>query len=145
MSSLPERNVLDQETIRFERHLKRYPASVFGEEVQREIYFIFWREISCLPPGAVVDGVNPEFVETTKRGVEITGSIWFLPEGCPAFLREGKWAFHLCLSKPGFPAIESVSVEKVRRADITDSCFDGRTLRVIVNDTKSKTDEAPAD
>jgi hypothetical protein len=115
-------------------HLKKYPTGAFTKEIWQEIEFIFWRErVSCLRPGMTGDGVDPVSIETTKRGVEISGAIWFLPEG--------SYALHLCLSRPGFSSIESVSVGKLRRAVITGASLEGRTLKITVMDNPDATDE----
>jgi len=112
--------------------LKKYSASVFAKEIWQEIEFIFWRErVPCLPSGSTGDGIDPVNIETTKRGVEISGTIWFLPAG--------NYDLSLCLSRPGFSTIESVSVSKLRRAAITDSSLEGHTLMITVTDT----DETP--
>jgi hypothetical protein len=105
--------------------LKEYPTSAFSEEIWQEIDFIFWREsVSCLPAGRTGDGVEPVNVETTKRGIEISGRISFLPEG--------SYDLELCLSRPDFSSIESVSVARLRQAVIVECGLEGRTLRVVV-------------
>ena len=80
-----------------------------------------------------MDGIDADSIETTKRGVEISGTIWFLSTG--------KYALHLCLSRPGFSSIESVSVSKVRRTTITDSSLERCTLKITVAVSCAGTDE----
>jgi hypothetical protein len=104
--------------------LKKYPTSVFDREVWREIYLIFLRErVPCLP-SVSGDWVQPIFIETSKRGVEISGEIGFVPTG--------NYMLYLILSRPSFPSIESVSVSKLRRAVIADSRLDDCTLYITV-------------
>jgi hypothetical protein len=108
--------------------LKKHSTSAFTEDIWREIDFIFWRElVPCLPSGVTPDGIDPVTIETTKRGVEITGTMSLLPAG--------SYDLALCLSRPGFSSIESVSVSKLRRAAITDSSLKGHTLMITVTDT----------
>jgi hypothetical protein len=105
--------------------MRKYPTSVFASEIWQEIEFIFWREhVPCLPFGTSGDGIEPVNIETTKRGVEISGTIWFLPAG--------NYDLSLCLLRPGFSSIESVSVLKLRNAVIADSTLEGRTLTITV-------------
>jgi hypothetical protein len=114
--------------------LKKHPKNVFAEDIWQEIEFIFWRErIPCLPSGTTPDGVEPVFIETTKRGVEISGTMSFLPTG--------SYDLNLCLSRPGFSTIESVGISKLRRATIIDSCLENRALKITVTDTLTTTDE----
>jgi hypothetical protein len=116
--------------------LKKYSTSVFAKDIWQEIEFIFWRErVPCLPSGTTGDGVEPLNIETTKRGVEISGTIWFLPAG--------SYDLYLCLSRPSFSSIESVSVSKLRKAAITDSSLEGHTLKITVTDALAKADETP--
>jgi len=113
--------------------LKTYPTSAFASEVWRELDFIFWREhVPCLPAGLTPDGIEPVAIETTKRGVEITGTMSFLPTG--------SYALGLCLSRPSFPSVESVSAAKLRTSTITDASLDGERLRISVA-TLEKTDD----
>ena len=114
--------------------MKKYPKSVFAEDIWKEIDFIFWRErVPCLPSGMAGDGIDADSIETTKRSVEISGTIWFLPTG--------KYELHLCLSRPSFSSIESVSVSKVRRTTVTDSSLEGRNLKITVTVSCAGTDE----
>ena len=72
-------------------------------------------------------------VETTKRGVEISGSSWFLPTA--------NYDLEFCLARPSFSSVESVTVAKLKKAIITESDLEGGTLRIVVADTTEKTDE----
>jgi hypothetical protein len=101
---------------------------MFSREIWQEIEGIFWREgVPCLPDRAT-DGIGPEFIETTKRGVEISGVMWFLPTG--------RYQFSLCLSRPWFSSMESVTISKLRRTTILDCCFEGQTLSFTVGGNK---------
>jgi hypothetical protein len=103
--------------------MKKHPPSALPIEVWQQIEFIFRRhELSCLPPGSSEDGIEPHSVESTKRGVEILGRIWFLPAGC--------YDLHLCLSRPAFSSLASVTPEAIRNASISEACLVGRALRV---------------
>ena len=116
--------------------MKTYPTSAFASEVWRELDFVFWRErVPCLPAGLTPDGIEPVTIETTKRGIEIAGKMSFLPTG--------SYALDLCLSRPSFSSVESVSVAKLRTSTITDARLDGQRLTISVTATLDKTDETP--
>jgi hypothetical protein len=103
--------------------MKKHPPSVFPAEVWQQIDFVFWRhELSSLPRGSTGDGVEPHSVECTKRGVEILGRIWFLPKGC--------YDLHLCLGRPHFSNLSSVTADAVRNLAVTEAWLDQQTLRV---------------
>ncbi|WP_395737154.1 hypothetical protein [Prosthecobacter sp.] len=114
--------------------MKQYPTSAFSIEVWREIYGIFWRErIPCLPSDVTPDGIDPVAIETTKRGVEITGMMSFLEsKSCP---------LRLCLSRPVFSSVESVSVAKLRASTISDASLEGKRLSVSISANLDKRDE----
>jgi hypothetical protein len=78
--------------------------------------------LSSLPRGSTGDGVEPHSVECTKRGVEILGRIWFLPKGC--------YDLHLCLGRPHFSNLSSVTADAVRNLAVTEAWLDQQTLRV---------------
>jgi hypothetical protein len=105
--------------------LNKYPTTALSTELWREINFIFWRErVPCLPAGLTPDGIEAVTIETTKRGVEITGTMSFLPSG--------SFALHLCLLRPSFSSVESVSVAKLSTSTITDASLDGQRLTISV-------------
>ena len=119
-----------------QRTMKKHPKTVFAEDIWKEIDFIFWRErVPCLPSGTTPDGIEPVWVEATKRGIEISGTMSFLPTG--------SYPLYLCLSKSGFLTIESVSVSKLRRAVVVDSSLENRVLKITVSDPPTKPDETP--
>lgn len=103
--------------------MKKHHPSELSSEVWQQIEFIFWRHrLSCLPSGFTGDGVEPISIETTKRGIEIEGRIWFLPQGC--------YDLHLCLARPHFTNISSVTAERVTEAIVSEAWLDRKTLRV---------------
>ena len=103
--------------------MKKHNPSELSSEVWQQIEFIFWRyELSCLPSGFTGDGIEPISIETTKRGIEIEGRIWCLPEGC--------YDLHLCLARPHFTNIPSVTPERVADVDVTEASLERKTLRV---------------
>lgn len=103
--------------------MKKHNPSELSSEVWQQIEFIFWRnELSCLPSGFTGDGIEPISIETTKRGIKIEGRIWFLPEGC--------YDLHLCLARPHFTNISSVTPERVTDVVVTEASLDRKTLRV---------------
>lgn len=92
---------------------------------------IFWRqEIPCLPKGSATDGLDPEEVESTKHGVEIRGGIWILlgGRGSP----NPRYEMTMCLSRPRFSSIESVTVDKLQTATISESEFEEGFLTLTV-------------
>jgi hypothetical protein len=108
--------------------LKKYPTSAFSKSIWQEIDFDFMREpVPCLPLGTSGDGLIPIGIEATKRGVEISGTIWFLPSA--------SYDLSLCLARPSFSSIESVSVSKLRRAVITDSHLENHSLKITLEDS----------
>jgi hypothetical protein len=103
--------------------MKKHNPSELSSEVWQQIEFIFWRnELSCLPSDFTGDGIEPISIKTTKRGIEIEGRIWFLPEGC--------YDLHLCLARPHFTNISSVTPERVTDVVVTEASLDRKTLRV---------------
>lgn len=109
--------------------MKKFPPSALPLDVWQQIELIFRRhQLSCLPRGCVVDGVVSTFIETTKRGVEIVGTVWFLPDGC--------YDLHLCLVRPHFMGLASITKELIREVAILEAFLDQNTLKVtagIVN------------
>lgn len=115
----------------YRNRVQKYPTSAFPAEIWEEIESIFWRhEVPCLPRGAACDGLDPLEIETTKRGVEIHGGIWFLTggRGSPS----PRFEVNLCLSRPRFSSIESVTVERLRTAVLFDSALEDGLLWVTV-------------
>ena len=84
-----------------------------------------------MPEGSATDGLDPEQIESTKHGVEIHGGIWFLLGGkdspCP------RYEMSICLSRPRFSSIESVTVEKLQTATISHSEFEDGFLAITVS------------
>ena len=92
---------------------------------------IFWRdEIQCMPKGSATDGLDPDEIETTKHGVEIRGGIWFLLGGRSD--PNPRYEMTMCLSRPRFSSIESVTVDKLESATISESELDEGLLRLTV-------------
>ncbi len=109
--------------------LKTFPPSSLSSDVWKEIEFIFWRhKLDCLSDSAY-DGLDPLEIESTKRGVEIYGGVWFLG-GKDA--SNPRYEIILCLSRPRFSSLESVTVEKLRSASISSSEFEDGLLTVMV-------------
>ena len=92
---------------------------------------VFWRqELSCMPKEAATDGLDPLEIESTKHGVEIRGGIWFLVggQGSP----NPRYELDLCLARPRFSSIDSVTVEKLRASTITESDFEDGFLSITI-------------
>jgi hypothetical protein len=114
--------------------LKKYPTTAFASEVWRELDFIFWRErVPCLPAGFTPDGIEPVTIETAKRGIEISGTMSLLPSG--------SCELDLCLLRPSFSSVESVSVAKLRTSTIIDASLDGQRLMISVSAALDTNDE----
>ena len=115
----------------FQRHLKKLAPNVFSKDIWRAIEMILWRQdIPCMPKGSATDGLDPEEIESTKRGVEIHGGIWFLPEGRGS--PNPRYEMTMCLSRPRFSSIESVTVDKLQTATISASEFEDGFLTLTV-------------
>ncbi len=83
-----------------------------------------------MPKGSATDGLDPEEIETTKHGVEIHGGIWFLlgGRGSP----NPRYEMTMCLSRPRFSSIESVTTNKLESATISGSEFEDGYLMINV-------------
>ncbi len=111
--------------------MKRLPPSVFGKEIWTQIEFIFRQhELDCLPSRAACDGLDPIEVESTKRGIEIRGGIWFLPGGRGS--PNPRFHLNLTLAHPRFSSFESVTVEKLENTTISRSSLDDGLLSVVI-------------
>jgi len=86
--------------------------------------------LPCLGRDWIMDGEIPLGIETTKRGVEIQMEVWFLTGANPQLNPQLK--MDLCLARPRFSALQSVTVEKVRTATLSESFLDGKTLHVTL-------------
>jgi len=110
--------------------LKKHELTVLSKDIWEEIDFIFWRsEVSCLPKGSSGDGFLAENIKTTKHGVQIDGIMTFLGGSRRCF----ELPMVLCLSRPRFSSIESVTQKKVRTAEIIEAEIEEKTLFVIVD------------
>ena len=105
--------------------MKKLPPNVFSSEIWQEIELVFRRhDLECLPIGASSDGLDPLEVEATKHGVEIRGCIWFLISGQEN--TNPRFEMNLCLSRPRFSSIQSVTAAKLEEAVIEEcSLIDG--------------------
>ena len=83
-----------------------------------------------MPRGAASDGLDPIEIQSTKRGVEIHGGIWFLPggQGSP----NPRYELNLCLARPRFSSIESVTVEKLKSANISEAALEEGLLSITI-------------
>jgi hypothetical protein len=106
--------------------LKKYPLNAFSDDLWEEIYSTFRRQhVPCLPRESAADSLDRHEIQTTKRGIEISGKISFLPK-CQWY------PLKLCLASPNFSSLEGVTIAKLRRAAIVDSHLEGGTLSVTV-------------
>ncbi|MEM1083118.1 MAG: hypothetical protein AAGI48_03280 [Verrucomicrobiota bacterium] len=109
--------------------MKTHALTELPKDAWQEIDFIFWRnEVPCLPSGSSGDGFLPENIETTKRGVEIDGTMTFLGGSRGYF----EHPMVLCLGRPRFSSIESVTQAKLRSASISEAEIDDGTLYITV-------------
>ncbi len=83
-----------------------------------------------MPRGAAFDGLDPVEVQSTKRGVEIHGEIWFLPGGRGS--PNPRYELNLCLARPWFSSIESVTVEKLKSSTISESALEEGLLSIAI-------------
>ncbi len=83
-----------------------------------------------MPKGSATDGLEPHEVEATRHGVEVRGGIWFLLGGRGS--ANPKYDLNLCLSRPKFPSIGSVTMDKLRSAVITEAIFEDGLLTITI-------------
>lgn len=111
--------------------MKRQAPNVLSNEVWTELETLFWNQQVPLPSGtASWDGFDIDEVESTKRGVEIRGGIWVLPGGPGS--PNPRYDLHLCLARPRFSSIASVSVDKLKGAVISGSKLEGSRLYLTI-------------
>lgn len=103
--------------------LKKYPPSLLSKDIWHEIEILFWNgDVPCMPEGAP-DGLDPVEIECTKRGVELRGGLWFLPDG-PRGSPNPRYGFNLCLARPRFTTIGSVTLDRIRSVTVRKSSFE---------------------
>ncbi len=83
-----------------------------------------------MPNGAATDGLDPQQIELTKLGVEIKGGIWFLLGGRDS--SNPRYEMHMCLSRPRFSSSESVTIDKLRSASISESELEDGYLSITI-------------
>ena len=111
--------------------MKQYPTSELGREIWKEISLLLaGSHLQCLPQDWALDGEIPLGIETTKRGVVIRMDVWFLTGGNPQL--NPQLEMELCLARPRFSTLQSVTVEKVRASNVEHSCLDGKALHVTL-------------
>lgn len=111
--------------------MKKLPPSAFSAEVWKEIMFAFWRhDLESLPQGSSCDGLDPLEIESTRRGVEIRARVWFLTGGNSS--TNPCYELSLCLARPRFSSIESVTAEKLESAAISESVLEDGGLYVTM-------------
>ena len=110
--------------------MKDYPLSILSKECWREIDFFFRLcEIPCIDKGSSGDGFIAENIETNKRGVEITGVMTFLGGKTGYF--ENRMV--LCLSKPQFSSVQSITPEKIANAILAEAYIEGKLLYITIS------------
>lgn len=93
--------------------------------------FAFWRhDLESLPQGSSCDGLDPLEIESTRRGVEIRARVWFLTGGNSS--TNPCYELSLCLARPRFSSIESVTAEKLESAAISESVLEDGGLYVTM-------------
>ena len=101
--------------------------STFGSAIWSEIEAVFSvRRIAAFPLGWSCDGLIPSEVEATKRGIEVRGEIWFLVGGRGSPSR--RWELQVCLRRPRFASMATVSVENIKAAEVVDFLMDDRVV-----------------
>ncbi len=111
--------------------MKRHSPDAFTKEIWEELNVFFWRNrVDCLPGRPSFDGLDPVAIETTKRGVEVRGGIWFLTGGRRS--SNPRYELVLCLSRPRFSSIASVTLEKLRSATISEATLEEGLLSVVL-------------
>jgi len=83
-----------------------------------------------MPRGSATDGLDQFEIESTKRGVEVRGVIWFLLGGGGS--PNPRYELNLCLSRPRFSSIESVTADKLRSSIVSESDFEDGFLSVTI-------------
>lgn len=73
-------------------------------------------------PEGEPDGLEPVEIECTKRGVELRGGLGFFPDGPRS--TNPTYGFNLCLARPRFTTLESVTLDRVRSLTVRESSFE---------------------
>lgn len=111
--------------------MKRHPPTAFSADLWSELEGVFWRHpVPCMPKGSACDGLDPVAIETTKLGVEVRGGIWFLVGGPGS--PSPRFELNLCLSRPRFSSMESVSISKLRTATVSDSTLENGLVSITL-------------
>ncbi len=118
-------------TYTFISNLKKHPPNTLSKDIWQEIEMIFWRQkLTCLPTGSAIDGLIPHEIESTKRGIEIHGEIWFLTGGKGA--PNSRYNLNLYLCRPRFSSIESLTTKKLNSSTITESYIENGLLNITI-------------
>jgi len=98
--------------------VKQYRISDISRESWVALDRLFWRDASgSLPKGAAFDDITPERVETTKHGIEVSGTLWTVPVGT-------SYQATLLLARPRFSSILDFNPKKLDAAKILDCCLE---------------------
>jgi|GEM_PF-6337630 len=95
--------------------MKQYPLSEISQDSWKALSAVFWKErLSCLPDSYAFDGIEPIAVETTKFGIHVTCSTWFLPRG-------DQYKSEITLSRPRFSSINDFIPKKLEPSEVRSS------------------------
>ena len=96
--------------------VKQYRISEIPSESWEALYRFFWGKSMAYVESLVYDGINADGIETTKYGIRISCTMWFLPSG--------KCQTDLLLARPRFSSILDFNPKKLDAAKILDCCLE---------------------
>ena len=115
--------------------MKSYRLTAMGEGSSKALHcLLLGTELSALPKGYTFEGFILDHLETTKRGIELHGEIWFM-DGVPSYRA------HIYLCRPTFSSVASATEAKVLKAEVLESVLLDGTLEVRIG-TKTEQDTA---
>jgi len=102
--------------------MKFYPLTAMDEGSSKALHcLLLGAELSALPKGYIFESFILDHLETTKRGIELRGEIWFM-DGVPSYRA------HICLCRPAFTSVASATEAKVLKAEVLESVLLDGTL-----------------
>lgn len=95
--------------------MKQYLLSEISQDSWKALISVFWKErMDCLPDSYAIDGIEPVSVATSKFGIHVICSIWFLPCG-------DEYKSEIVLCRPRFSSINDFTPHKLELAEVRNS------------------------
>ncbi|MEM7147982.1 MAG: hypothetical protein AAF591_22955 [Verrucomicrobiota bacterium] len=116
--------------------MKSYPLNAMDEGSSKALHcLLLGAELSALPKGYTFEGFILDHLETTKRGIELHGEIWFM-NGVPSYRA------HIYLCRPTFASVASATEAKLLKAEVLESVLVDSTLEIRIG---TKTEQGADD